>query len=243
MLIVGLAVIGAQVQDAQKSLRNMNRRTQAMMLAERQLAELDMGLADLDSVDEVVEHDFGPRYPDWAWRLTTSDTALPNMYVEQLDVLYFPREGDYEEDQFEFEDAEVAYTLHTMRAVQPPVNFAVDYGMHEDEVRDLGDKLSDVGIPGLDVTSFDPRLLQNIDLEQLMKVLPVILDALHMDVSQLVGQLPPDLLQQLIDAGILGEDGEIQTGKDQGQGQGQGQPRGQGQGQGRKPGQGGAGKP
>jgi len=237
MLIVGLAVIGAQVQDAQESLRTMDRRTQAMMLAERQLAELDMGLVELDSVDDVVEHDFGPRYPDWGWTLTTSETALANMFLERLDILYRSRDGEYKEDDFDHERAEIAYTLYTMRALQPPVNFAVDFGLDEEEARDLGDKFSNVGIPGLDVNAFDPRLLQNIDLEELMKALPVIMDALRMDISQLVGSLPPDLLQQLIDSGILGEDGQLNMGKDQGtdQGprQGQGQAMGQGQGQGR----------
>jgi len=245
MLIVGLAVIGTQVQDAQRSLHEMDRRTDGLMLAERLLAELDMGLLELDSVDELIEHDFGPRYPDWGWSLTISETALPNAFLQRLDVLHLRRDGPYKEDDFAHEDAEVVHTLYAMRVMQRPVNFAEDFGLDEDELKELGDRFTDIGIPGLDVGAFDPRFLQQTNLEELIKALPVIMDALHMDITQLVGTLPPDLLQQLIDAGVLGEDGQLNTGADdEGQdggpgrqgNQNQGRPQNSGTNEGRGPG-------
>ena len=173
-----------------------------------------MGLVELDSVDELIEHDFGPRYPDWGWSLTISETALDSAFLQRLDVLYLRRDGTYQEDDFEHKDAEIVHTLYTMRVLQPPVNFAEDFGLDEDEADALSDRFTDIGIPGLDVNAFDPRFLQQTDLEELIKALPVIMDALNMDISQLVGTLPPSLLQQLIDSGVLGEDGQLSTGDD-----------------------------
>ncbi len=65
LLIVGLAVIGVQIQDAGSSIHKMERQTRAMLLAERHFAYMDLGLVELDSVDEIQEGDFGPREPDW----------------------------------------------------------------------------------------------------------------------------------------------------------------------------------
>ena len=79
LLIAGLAVIGAQLQDGHEAVRAMKLRLRALTLAEMQLAGLDLGLSELDTVDEGQEEDFGPRYPDWASRTTRQATAGDTM--------------------------------------------------------------------------------------------------------------------------------------------------------------------
>ena len=101
LLIVGLAVIGTQVQQADTSIREMRLRLRAMTLAEMQLARLDMGLVELDTVDELQEEDFGPRYPDFGWRLTIEETGHEELYLLKLEILHLLREGEYERDEFE----------------------------------------------------------------------------------------------------------------------------------------------
>ena len=208
LLVVGLAVIGAQVQDSQKTVRKMERQLRAMRLAELQLGELEMGLIELDSVDEIEEEDFGPRYPDWAWRLTIEETALDQMYLMKLDILFHLRQDEYREDDYDFDSAEVLYTVYVMRATPEPVNFADDFGMTEEELFDLSEKLNEIGIEGLDPEAFDLRFFQNVDFEELVESLPLIMEALGMDLSDFMSQLPPDVLRQLEESGILGDDSE-----------------------------------
>ncbi len=211
MLIVGLSIIGSQVQSADKSIKMMERKIRAVALAEQHLAELDMGLVELDSVDEEQEGDFGPRYPDFGWILTTENTALEAMFLLKVDILHHPREGDYREDEFEHELAETVFTVYAMRTAPQPVNFGEDFGLNEEELVDLTDRLAELAIPGLDPESFDPALLGKVDFEELIEALPVLMDAFGIDVSQLMAGLPPNLLEQLQESGFFGDDDESGT--------------------------------
>lgn len=203
LLVTGLAILGGQVQDARSTINVMRRQITAMMLAEQQLAELEMGLVELDSVDEIEEGDFGPRYPNYGWQLITEPTAIENMFLLQLDVMYLFREDDYREDDFDHDESDIIHTVYAMRATPRPLHFGEDFGLKEDELIELADKLDQLGIPGLDVEAFDPRFFQNIDFEELIKVAPLILDAIGLDISQLTGMLPAELLRQIEETGLL----------------------------------------
>jgi len=213
LLITGLAVIGAQVQQADKEVRSMRLRLQAMMLAETKLAELDMGLVELDSVDEIQEEQFGPRYPAFAWRLTTEPTALDDMYVLKLEVLYLPTDvlerSDYQEGSFDFDAAETLHTLYAMRTSPQPLNLAEDFGLDDEEVVELNDQLALLGIPGLTADALDPALLARLDFEAFLEVLPVIADAMGLDISSLLGALPRSLLDSLQSSGLLDDAGNL----------------------------------
>lgn len=208
LLIVGLAVIGSQVQEGQRSVRTMERKIRAIELARQKVAELEMGLLDVSSLDEQVqEGDFGPRYPNHGWLLSAEETTIDEMFLVRLDVLFRLREDEYTEDDFDFDEAEVLHTVYTMRAVPRSIDFAEDLGLNDDELTELSERFDELGIEGLDVRSLDPRLLQTIDFEKALEALPVILQALNMDVSQLAAALPPELLRQLRERGLLGEEG------------------------------------
>lgn len=203
LLIVGLAVLGAQVQDAHTSVRKMERRMRAMMLTQQHLAELEMGLIELQSVDEIEEGDFGPRHPDYGWRLITEETAIENTYMLQLEILHHLREDEYQEDDFDFDEAETVYTVYVMKAVPQPVHFGEDFGLNEEEMLELSKRLGDLGIPGLDPESFDLSFFQNVDFEELLESAPLLLDALGMDLADLSSMIPPDLLKQIQESGLL----------------------------------------
>ncbi len=207
LLVVGLAVIGAQVQRADMSIREMERELRAMMLAEQQFAELDLGLIELDSVDEIQEEDFGRRYPDYGWRLTIDETAIERMFLLKLEVLHHIRDEEYREDAFEFEEAETLFTVYTIRTTPQPVNFGEDFGLSEDELIELSEKFGDLGIEGMDPEEFDLAVLGKIDFEELLEALPLILDAFGMDFSQMAATLPPDLLRRLKEEGLFGVEG------------------------------------
>lgn len=204
LLTLGLAMLGSQVQQADTSIRRMELRLRALMLAEMQLAHMDTGLIELNSVDNIEEKDFGPRYPDYGWRLTTDETTTEDLYRLTLEVLY-ARRADYEEEDFDHDNAEVLYTFYFFRARPRPLNFAEDFGLREDELEDLAERLNGLGIEGLDVNNFDPSIFAKLDTEQLMESLPVLLSAFGMDISQLLAGLPPDVRAALEASGMLEE--------------------------------------
>ncbi|MBU0717442.1 MAG: hypothetical protein KJ749_04265 [Planctomycetes bacterium] len=208
LLILGLAVIGAQVQDADTSIRKMQLRLRAMMLAERSLAELDLGLVELDSVDEVQEEEYGPRYPEFGWRLTTEETSIEGMYLLMLEVLHIRQDSDdygrYREGGFDHDKAEVLFTIYALRVNPEPLDLGEEFGMDEEEYAQLSEDLGELGIPGLDDPSaFDWTALADIDMEQFLKVLPLLPESLIGDLDSLAAFLPPDLRRLLEEEGVL----------------------------------------
>ncbi len=210
LLIVGLAVIGAQIQSADTSVRTMDRKVRAVMLAEQQLAELDLGLVELESLDEVEEGDFGSRHPDWGWILTTEPTAVEGMFRLRLDIYYLVREDDYQEDDFDYDGAESVFTVYAFRAAPRPIDFAADFGLNDEQLEELSEKLTASGVAGLDASEFDPAFLARLPFEDFISVLPTLLDAFGIDFDDLASALPRDVLEQLKEAGVFDEDGEGQ---------------------------------
>ncbi len=208
MLIVGLAVIGAQVQSADTSIRKMRRRIRAMSLAETQLAWLDMGLVKLDSFDEVEERDFGPRFPDFGWRLTTEPSGAEAFSVLKLEVLFRRREGPYRPDDFEYDVAETVHTLYTVRAAPQPLNLADDFGLDDQEMEELSTKLEALGIEGLSADALDPTILAKLNFEEFMKALPLIAEAFGIDLETITANLPPELMDLLERSGALDTEGD-----------------------------------
>lgn len=202
LLIVGLGVIGAQLQDSNAAVRKMRIKTQAVLLADSQLAMLDLGLVELDSVDEVQEGDFGPRYPDWGWRLITEPTSINGMFRISVEVLYLIREDDYREDTFDHDRAESMYRAIAFRQPPRPLDLVADFGLSDEEMGDFLDKVGGAGIPGFENGVFDPTFLANADIEELLKLLPA-LQELGISVGDLKSMIPPDLLRQLQESGFL----------------------------------------
>ncbi len=192
VLVVGLSVIGAQILGASNGVRKMERLTQAMMLAEMKLAELDLGLVKLDSFDENEESDFGPRYPDWGWVLITEKTGIDDMYSLTLEVLFAKHEGDYKEDAYNYDIAELVFSLHAMRAGPRPLDLGADFGLDEERFDEVSAQLDDLGIDGLDAASLDPSILAKLDIEDFLEVLPILADAMGIDVSDMLAGLPPE---------------------------------------------------
>lgn len=212
LLIIGIAVIGSQVSEAEKSVRQMRREMRGMLLAEQYIAELDLGLIELDSLDEIQEDDFGPRYPDFGWRLRTEETAIDGVFLLTFQVLHHFRD-DYESEEFDFDNAEIVYEHHLIRATPQPVDLATEFGLTEDEVEELSEKLANTGIDGLTANNFDPKILAKVDSEQLMAVLPILLEAFGQNVDQLMAQLPPEVAEALRQSGVLPEKSESPTGQ------------------------------
>jgi hypothetical protein len=226
VLMVGLAVIGAQLQEAEKAVRKMNLRLRAMTLAEMQMAEMDLGLIQLDSVDAIQEEDFGPRYPQWAWRLTIDETAIESMYLLRIEVLYSARD-EYEEE-YDFDNAESVHTLYACRPAPQPLNLTTDFGLTEEQALEIGEKFAEYGI---NPEEFNPSFMLDPpfdEFENFIEFLPTLLQTFGMPLSEIERQLPPDMREALKAAGLLDalkEESES-TGAD---GEGEGKAKGEGE--------------
>jgi len=192
VLVVGLGVIGAQIQGASDGVHKMQRRMQAMMLGEMKLSELDLGLVELKSFDQVEESDFGPRYPNWGWRLITEKTGLEQMFSITMEVLYTQREADYKENSFDYDIAEQVYSLHAMRSGPRPLDLGVDFGLDKERFDEVSAQLDGLGIDGLDAASLDPSILAKLEIKDFLEVLPILADVMGIDVSDLLAGLPPE---------------------------------------------------
>ncbi|MFQ5463226.1 MAG: hypothetical protein ACE5E5_11445 [Phycisphaerae bacterium] len=201
LLIVGLAVLGAQFQDGVRTVHKMERQSKALMLADSLLAKLSLGLVDYESADDVQEEEFGPRYPSYGWRMTLDETGTPDLIQLKQEILYFPRETD--DEDFDFEQAEVLHTAYTLRQVPRKVNLQDAFGIPDDEFEELSTKLEAIGIPELDPTDFDFSVLggDKMSFDDIVTALPVLLEAFGLDPEQFASQLPPeyrDLIEGLL---------------------------------------------
>lgn len=209
LLIVGLAVIGAQLQESDKSVRKMERKMRALMLADAYVAQLDLGLIPLDTIERELDGDFGSRFPDWGWTLRTQETAIDGMYGLTLTVWHHLRDRPYTLNSFDFDRAEEVHRVYLLRAAPQALDLAVEFGLNDEELTQVADKLAPLGIEGLDPASFDPKALARLEFDQLIQVLPVIADVLGVDISYLTSLVPPDVLQSLRESGLLEGSGGI----------------------------------
>ena len=213
LLVVGLAALGAQFQESQYGVWRMQERVEVLSLAELKLAEFEQDLVDFDVEEELAEEEFGHRYPEYGYRILFEDTAVEDMYLLTLQVLHFPRETA--DDPFDFDEANVVQTLHFFRTSPQKLDFAADFGLREEELEEMAATLTASGVEGLDPENFDLAFLAKLDMEELVEVLPVIMDAFGMQVDDLLASLPPDMLQMLEGSGMLDQiEGLDETGEE-----------------------------
>ncbi|MCH7700432.1 MAG: hypothetical protein IID37_01975 [Planctomycetes bacterium] len=205
LLVLGMTVIGAQVRQAFDTSVNTALTMRAMMLAESRLAQLDSGMLVLDPVlieaGEPIEEDFGRLFPAFATRVTVSETAVEELFQVTLQMLY-DRNRD-PDDEYDFDESTVLYTLYTLRATPAFIDLEVDFGVDQERIEKLIEAVPDAEF---DPYAFDPSFLASMELEDLVAVLPDLLEALGIGPDEVARMLPPDVLQMLNEAGIGADD-------------------------------------
>lgn len=216
LLTLGLATIGIQIQKAYDTSRDTQRILRAMHLAQSKMAELDARL--IEDVDEAIEDDleeeFGRLFPDFAWRLRLEPTQTENLWLVQLHILYQERQ-DVEEEEFDFDEAEVVYTLRTLRATPATIDPSRDFGADEEAMEDLAAALAGTD---LDPYNLDLSLLNQIPTEQLIELLMAFQEAGLLEGVNLGSMLPPEIMDLLGEAGA-GDIGTSGAGGGEGRGQ------------------------
>lgn len=211
ILILGLTVIGSQVRTSWRASRLMERKYKAVLLAESMLATLDTGLPVPLELDNEVEGDWqewdelfvdpgeesrhlplGDLFPEYAWRLTVEPSGVEELTFVALEILFDPSRRNTEEE-YDFDEAEVLQTLYLLRATPSRLDLTRDFGMDVEQAEELAEELAGVGEFGLDPYDLDPGLFRDLEFEELIEVLPPLLQALGLDLDSILPMLPEEL--------------------------------------------------
>ena len=196
ILVVGIAFVGMQVQNSSRSARRAERSMRALLLAETTFTEFDAGLI---MPEEEIEEEYGPLFPDYAWRMRIEPhTDMADLNQVTLEVLHQVRHSIDEE--FDFDEAEVVHRVYTLRATPMNLDLTRDFGMDEEDADRLAEQLSAVTENGIDPRDLDPALFAALDLEELLEVAPPLLEAFGLSVDDLMQVLPEELRQALAEA-------------------------------------------
>jgi hypothetical protein len=197
VLILGLSVLGSQIHTGRQASQLMERDYTALLLAESKIAELDTGLV---VPDDIVEGDWGELFPRFGWRMTMEPSGVPLLTAIRLQILYDGRRWNVDEEM-DYDNAEVLQTVHLLRATPARIDLTRDFGMKAEDAENLAEQLSGVGQEGLNPYDLDPALFRDLTLEELIEVLPALLQAFGMRLEDVLPMLPDDLRQLMDGAG------------------------------------------
>lgn len=206
ILVVGLAFVAMQIQNSSRASQRAARSMRTLLLAESTLAEFDAGLIIPDG--EETEREYGPLFPDYGWRLLIEPHPnLPDLNQVTLEILHQVR-LDIKAEEFDFDEADLVHRLYTLRVTPQPIDLTRDFGMPEEQADELAELLDGVSDRGIDPYNLNPALFAELDLEELIDVAPVLLEAFGMSVSDLMQVLPEELRQALEEAQAEGDTGD-----------------------------------
>lgn len=207
LLLIGLTFIGAQINQSLESSHRSEDLTRLMFLVESQLAELDTGRVNFEEeADNEVEGDFTTRFPDYGWRIRFDETATEELLTITLEILYYRRESLTEE--FDHENGEVVHTVYTLRAIPPAIDLQADFGLDDDTIQQLSEQMP---VEDFDPGNFNTDIFREWEFEDLLTVLPALVQAFNISLEELTRMVPPELRELLELAGSEFLEGEEES--------------------------------
>ena len=201
ILFMGMTVIGIQMRASVATGYENERLTQAVMLAEAKLAQLDVGAINLQrdmSSDGVIEGDFGMSFPGYFFRFTIEPhDDLEDIFEVTTDILYGPPAYDLEPG--DIEDGEVVLTMYSFRPTPPTLNLQRDFGVTDDQMEELASALP----PDLDPAEFSPRAFADMDLATMLELMPMFLEMFGQGFGFSQEQLQQAMQMGLLDSSAL----------------------------------------
>lgn len=201
ILFMGMAVVGIQMRTSIIAGYENERLTQALMLAEAKLGQLDVGAINLQrdmSSDGVIEGDFGMSFPGFFYRFTIEPhDDLEDIFEVTTDILYGPPE--YDREPGNIEDSKVVLTLYSFRPTPPTLNLQRDFGVTDDQMEELAAALP----PDLDPAEFSPRAFADMDLATMLELMPLFLEVFGQGFGFSTEQLQQAMQMGLLDSSAL----------------------------------------
>lgn len=196
LLFISMAIIGIQINTSVNLGYRSERKTQALMLAEAKLAQLDTGVITLD---REIDGDFGKSFPGYFWRFYfEEDEDVENLWDVKLEILYGPYESDLEPG--DIDDATVITTLHTMRPTPATLNLQRDFGLTEEKLAEISEDLP-IGI--IDPTDINPAMFAEMEIEDLMDIMPMLIETFGLGFGFSQSQIESAINMGLIDPSNL----------------------------------------
>ncbi len=232
LLVMGMAVIGAQLQSATDRTYQTNHMSRIVFLAESKLAEMDTGLLEFELEQE---EEFGNLYPYYGWRLLAQPLPEdPNptsprhpldtpMVAVTLQILFDPDRDLEADEEFDFDEAVVIKTYHSLRTLPRALDLTTDFGLDDERAAEINEQLSAVGGGTVNVNELNPAMFRDMSMEELLEVLPVLMPALGVGEESILNMVPAEV-RPLLEA-IFAEqrneaDGDSGNGNDSGDGSG-----------------------
>ncbi len=199
LLIVAMGVIGMAFTNGQFFVERAEARTRAMLMTEKLITEIDTGVLTLEDREDSGYFIFDgveESIPGMSWRVEVE----PHERIAGLlnvDISIYM--GDPEDEELRRN----LLQTRIVRAEPRGFDFERDFGMDEEQIEQLT-SLIPGGAQLLDPTNFDPRALAQLPIDQLIEMLPTIMQAFG-------GQLGAGQLEQLMDMVQSGNLGDLQS--------------------------------
>ncbi len=172
ILILAMGVIGLAFNNGNYRVNRAEERIQALIMTERLIAEMDTKILDLEEITEGSGESgfFGEESIEGlSWRVEVESSPRVEGLLEVDFFIYMGDPDDEDERQF---------VMHT-RVFRPEprgIDFERDFGLDEDQIQLLMDAIPG-GAAVLDPTNFDPRSLAQLPLDDLIELLPTLIQA------------------------------------------------------------------
>lgn len=172
-----MAVVGARIQSSLGIAYHSDIQTRAMILADTKLAELRAGAVEIESYDKEYDGYFGIKYPGFTWRITIDPTETEDLYMLTLEIGYNAITAKEQiintkmEPDIEDLGTTVVRTVYRLFPSPADVNLERDFPLEQEQIDDI---VAANPLPGVDLSSFDPRQIASLPPEVLESLLPLL---------------------------------------------------------------------
>jgi hypothetical protein len=203
IMVSALGVLGAQLTGGLRMTAEADDWTRAAALVDRMLAlvELDPDLQELILQEQVLDGEFGDRFPGWFWEIEFQPIEqVPGLGQIRLTILY---QEDIE-NQDNAKGARIIRQVALLKGERAKIDLVEDFGMDEMQVEQL---LAAMPTVGFDPSAMDPQVLIMLatqDPEMLLQMLPALAPLLqrYFGAAIAAGELPAGLSGDGGDAGL-----------------------------------------
>jgi hypothetical protein len=169
ILLVAMGAIGIVFSNGLTTVDRTEQMIRAQMMTERLIAEMDLGILEIEEREQSgYFSEEAPAGMSWAV------TIEPNERVEGLldiDVEIFMGDPDGSEDERIF-----LLSTRIQRPEPRGIDFENDFGLDQEQLEMITEAIPG-GVAVFDPNDFDPRDLASLDLDQLVELLPTLMQA------------------------------------------------------------------
>jgi hypothetical protein len=166
ILLIAMSVVGLTFRNGERNVEVADHMTRAMMMTERMLAEADTGILKID--ERTQSGYFGEEGPEgMSWRVEVN----PHEEIKGLlDIDIYIYLGNPDASA---EDHQLVLYTRVQRPEPKGIDFEKDFGFDQDQLQVVTDAMPG-GAAAFDLTNFDPRMLASLDLDQIVELLPAL---------------------------------------------------------------------